>query len=121
MELIATYTVMTSDLGVHGNLFGGRMLAWLDTAAATYAVQVIHNPNILTLRFSDCVFHRPSKLNNLIKIYGETVRIGRTSITVAIEARCADVVLGTENLVCSTEVVMVQIDEEGKPSEIKRF
>ena len=39
MELISTHFVKTQDVGYHGNLFGGVMLAWLDEAAAAYAAQ----------------------------------------------------------------------------------
>ena len=119
MKLISTHTVMTSDLGVRGNLFGGQLLAWLDLAAAALAVQVIRSPSVLTLKVSECVFHRPAKINNLIKIYGDVTKVGRTSITLAVEARRFDVVSGEEDLVCSTSIVMVHIDENGKPVEIK--
>ncbi|MCR5299182.1 MAG: hypothetical protein K6D57_07815 [Paludibacteraceae bacterium] len=119
MELISTHIVMTDDIGVNGNLFGGRMMSWLDDASVGFATQVIRNPNVLTLKISECVFHRPSKLKNLIKIYGEVKHIGHTSITVGIEARRADVIKGTEELVCSTNILLVQVDAHGKPSEIK--
>lgn len=119
MELISTYTVMTSDLGVRGNLFGGQLLSWLDTAAAALAVQVIKSPNVLTVKVSECIFHRPAKINNLIKIYAEVTKVGRTSITIAVEARHKDVIAGDEALICSTSVVMVHIDENGRPLEIK--
>ena len=39
MELISTHFVKTQDVGYHGNLFGGVMLAWLDEAAAAFAAQ----------------------------------------------------------------------------------
>jgi acyl-CoA thioesterase YciA len=118
MELISTHTVMTGDLGVKGNLFGGQTLAWLDMAASELAVQKIRNPNVLTVKFSECIFHRPAKINNLIKIYGDVERIGRTSITIKVEARRNDVITGEEVLICSTSVVFVQIDENGRPTEI---
>ena len=34
MELLNTHPIKKSDLGFHGNLFGGKMLAWIDAAAA---------------------------------------------------------------------------------------
>ncbi len=37
MELVSTHVAMTKDLGVHGNLFGGKLLAALDEAVACYA------------------------------------------------------------------------------------
>lgn len=119
MELISTHTVVTSDLGVRGNLFGGKTLAWLDLAASELATQKIRCPNILTVKFSECIFHRPAKINNLIKIYGEVQKIGTTSITVNVEARRFDVISGLEDMVCSTSVVLVRVDEYGKPTKIE--
>lgn len=120
MQLVSTHTVMTSDIGVNDNLFGGQMLSWLDEDACAFAVQYIHNPYILTLKFSDCIFHRPAKLNNLIMVYCEVTHVGRTSITVSVEARRKDVVHCQEELICSTSVIMVQIDKEGKPFPINQ-
>ena len=34
MDLISTHAVKKSDLGFHGNLFGGKLLSWLDAAGA---------------------------------------------------------------------------------------
>ena len=36
MELLNTHPIKKSDLGFHGNLFGGKLLAWMDAAAAGY-------------------------------------------------------------------------------------
>jgi len=37
MELLNTHPIKKSDLGFHGNLFGGKLLAWIDAAAAGYS------------------------------------------------------------------------------------
>ena len=37
MQLVTTHPIKKSDLGFHANLFGGKLLAWLDAAAAAYA------------------------------------------------------------------------------------
>ncbi len=121
MELISTHTVVTSDLGVKGNLFGGKTLAWLDLAASEMATQKIHCPNVLTVKFSECIFHRPAKINNLIKIYGKVEKVGKTSITIKVEARRLDVVSGEEDTICTTSVVMVRVDEYGKPTKIDNY
>lgn len=120
MELISTHTVVTSDLGVRGNLFGGKTLAWMDLAASAFAVQTIKCVNVLTVKFSECVFHRPAKINNLIKIYCGVEKIGKTSITIKVEARRLDVVNDEEEPICTTTVVMVRVDEHGNPTLIDK-
>ena len=118
MQLISTHTVTTSDIGVNDNLFGGQLMAWMDIAAAALATQTVKSENILTLKVSEMIFHRPAKVKNLLKIYGEVSRIGRTSITIAIEARRMNVCTGEEDLICSTSVVMVKVDGNGQPTPI---
>jgi acyl-CoA thioesterase YciA len=118
MELISTHTILTSDLGIRGNLFGGKFLTWLDLAAYSLAVQKVKNPNLVSIKISECLFIRPAKISNLIKIYGKVKSIGKTSITIIVEARRYDVINQDESLICTTEIVLVQVDEYGKPSEI---
>ena len=43
MELLNTHPVKKSDLGFHGNLFGGKLLAWLDAGAAAFEAIPISN------------------------------------------------------------------------------
>ena len=40
MELITREICLRQDLGIHGNLFGGTMMSWLDKAGAIYATQL---------------------------------------------------------------------------------
>ena len=120
MELVSTHIVLNDDIGVRGNLYGGKLMAWIDDASSAYAREVIKSPNTVTLKVSECLFLKPSKLNNIIKLYGETVKIGITSITVKVEARRCDGTQGDEEVVCTTEVTLVQIDEDGRPCAIKK-
>ena len=40
MTLLTTHPIKKSDLGFHANLFGGKLLAWLDAAGAAYAMSL---------------------------------------------------------------------------------
>ena len=53
---------MEKDLGVHGNLFGGIMLSWLDEAAATMAYEVCRSPSMVTLKIEEVLFGKPVKI-----------------------------------------------------------
>jgi len=113
MELISTHPIKKSDLGFHGNLFGGKLLAWMDAAAAAYAMQVADTPRIVTLLIEQCVFKKPAKEGQLIKVYGEVVTIGNTSITLYMEARSHNVYSGIQSIILSTNMKFVRIDENG--------
>jgi len=118
MELISTHPIKKSDLGFHGNLFGGKLLAWMDAAAAAYAMQVADTPRIVTLLIEQCVFKKPAKEGQLIKVYGEVVTIGNTSVTLYMEARSHNVYSGIQSTILSTNMKFVRIDENGDPIPI---
>ena len=80
MELISTHPVKKSDLGFHGNLFGGKLLAWVDAAGAAYASQVCDTPRMVTILIDKCVFQKPAKEGHLLKIYGSVEKFGNTSV-----------------------------------------
>lgn len=115
MELITTKTVLASEMGVSNNLFGGVMLSWLDLSGAAYASQICDSPRLVTKKFEEVIFEKPVKIGNLIKIYGEVVKFGNTSVTVKLEARKHNVETGQQQLVCSTVVVFVKINDDGEP------
>ena len=118
MQLLNTHPIKKSDLGFHGNLFGGKLLAWLDASAAGYAMQVCDNPRMVTVSIDRCEFKKPAKEGQLLKIYGRVSNIGNTSITLYMEARSHNVYSGKQNLILSTNIKFVRIDEEGGPLPI---
>ena len=118
MELLSTHIVKTSDLGFHGNLFGGKLLAWLDAAAAAYAAQVCDTPRMVTVSIDKCVFERPAKQGQLLKIYGKVDEIGKTSVKLKLEARSHNVYTGKQSVVLDTYIKFVRIDDIGEPVPI---
>ena len=113
MKHITTHPIKKSDLGFHGNLFGGKLLAWLDAAAASFATEVCDTPRMVTKAIDKCVFNKPAKEGQLIKIYGAVEEIGTTSIKLKLEARSHNVYNGKQNIILETYITFVRIDEQG--------
>jgi acyl-CoA thioesterase YciA len=118
MELLATHPVKKSDLGFHGNLFGGKLLSWLDAAIAAYAMEVCKNRRMVTVAIDKCEFKRPAKEGSLVKIYAETSQIGNSSVAFNVEARAYNVYTGNHSVILSTQFTFVRIDEDGNPISI---
>ena len=119
MELITTHPIKKSDLGFHGNLFGGKLLSWLDAAAVAYAMQLCDTPRMVTVSIDKCIFEKPSKEGQIIKIFGWPSAIGTTSVTLYIEARAHNVRTGKQYVVLKTHTKFVYIDEDGSPLPLK--
>ena len=109
-----TKVCMTRDIGVHGNLFGGLMLSWIDEAAVAMANRVCQTPNMVTRKMTEVLFENPVKVGHSINIYGEVGVVGNTSITINMEARRYNVYNGEEVIVASTTIVFVRIDDNGQ-------
>lgn len=118
MKLINKKICMGKDIGIHGNMFGGILMAWIDEAAAAFATEYCCTPNMVTLRVGELHFKRPIKVNNHIRVYGEVVSLGNTSITLDIEVRKFNLYSGDETVVCTTSITFVRIDDDGNPTPI---
>ena len=115
MEQLNTHPIKKSDLGFHGNLFGGKLLSWIDASAAGYSMQLCDTPRMVTVSIDQCNFEKPAKESQLLKIYGRPTKVGTTSMTLYMEARAHNVYTGKQDLVLKTHITFVQIDEGGNP------
>ena len=113
MKYITQHPIKKSDLGFHGNLFGGKLLAWLDSSAASFTAEYCDTPRMVTKSIDKCIFSRPAKEGQLLKIYGKVLKIGTTSITLKMEARSHNVYNGKQNVILATNMTFVRIDEQG--------
>ena len=118
MKLLATHPIKKMDLGFHGNLFGGKLLSWVDAAVAAYAMETCHSKNMVTISIDKCIFKKPAKEGSLLKIYGKLAKIGNTSATFEVEVRSYNVFTEEEVIILTTSMTFVRIDDEGGPIPI---
>ena len=103
MEKIMSLLCKHMDTGACDRLFGGKMLFYLDEAAAVYAYGLVgKGVNLVTYRFGEIIFRRPVKLNEVMNFCGGEPSFSRHSVNV-------------EGEVClETDVTMVSVDGTGK-------
>jgi acyl-CoA hydrolase len=114
MELITTYICKTSDGSFHDNIFGGVILALIDQSAAAYAAQICDTPRMVTIKIDELIFKNSVKVGNIIKFYATVKEFGTSSITLYMEVRKHNVYTGHQDVVVSTNIKFVRIDEEGR-------
>lgn len=112
--------MMPKDTNAHGTIFGGVILSYIDQAAAVEAKQ--HGASfIVTVAMREIVFHQPVYVGDLVSFYTRLVRIGRTSITVAVEVFSQPSEgLGQRVKVTEAEVTFVNLDKNRRPVPIPR-
>ena len=73
-----------SDANVHGDVFGGWIMAQVDIAGSIPASRRA-NGRVATIAVNSFVFKQPVRLGYILSFYSKLVRVGRTSITVTVE------------------------------------
>ena len=110
--LITRHLVKEFDIGVNSNLYGGRMMDWLDEAGALYALERFPNHQFVTLKISETIFHKPVHINEVLKFYITDEKIGNTSLTLTI------IVMRENDKILSTNMVFVSVDNLGQKVKI---
>ncbi len=110
--------MMPKDTNPLGSIFGGHILSLIDQAAGQHA-RTVSPKKYVTKVMREVNFHAPVYVGDLVSFYTETIKVGKTSISVRVEVealRGVDLVHTTQ--VTSAEVVMVALDKDNKPVNI---
>lgn len=75
---------MPADANVHGDVFGGWIMAQVDIAGSIPAARRAHG-RVATIAVNSFTFKQPVFVGDLLSFYAEIVKVGRTSITVSVE------------------------------------
>lgn len=111
--------MMPKDTNGLGNIFGGVILSQLDLAAGEHARRIAAH-RYVTKVMREVEFIAPVKVGDLVSFYTETVKVGTTSITIRVLVTAERGLHSLEEIkVTEAEVVMVAVDEKGKPIAIR--
>ena len=109
--------MMPKDTNGYGSIFGGVILSLIDLAAAVEAERQARR-RFVTVAMDKVVFHCPVRVGQIVSLWAETLRIGRTSVTVRVQVIARQRGEGEDQQVTTAEVTMVSIDEDGAPMPI---
>ena len=75
---------MPKDANLHGDVFGGWIMAQVDIAGAVPARRRARG-RVATIAVNAFVFKQPVFVGDLLSFYAEVIKVGRTSITIEVE------------------------------------
>ena len=120
--------LLPKDTNAYGTIFGGVILSHIDLASAIEARRA--GPHrFVTKAMREVEFHQPVFVGDIVSFFTETVRIGRTSVTVRVLVEAerwgspsgltAVTAPAARIKVTEAEVVFVAVDTEGQPVPIR--
>src|SRR5262245_22115459 len=117
--LAAQRLVMYYDLNAAGLLSGCRLMAWIDEATAVTAMRLMKTTRVVTKKFGEVVFAAPGMLGDFVEIWCRPEREGTTSLTLDCRVMVRKIDTLESRQICSSTVVYVALDAEGRPAPWK--
>ena len=112
--------MMPKDVNARGTIFGGVILSHIDQAGAVEAIrQGADRP--VTILMTEIQFHHPVRVGDIVSYYAETLRIGRTSISIKVTVEAERRHPRPQcDIVTTAEVIFVNVNERMRPVPIRR-
>jgi len=109
---------MPANANSAGDIFGGWVMSQVDMAGSIPANRLARG-RVVTVAVNSFVFKKPVLIGDVVSLYAEVVKVGRTSITVSVEVY-AQRNPEKEECVKVTEATLtyVAVDRERRPREI---
>lgn len=118
-ELMLRVVAQPADVNVNGDIFGGWVLSQMDIAAGVLSRDISQGRST-TVALDAMKFIRPVKIGDILCVYARLIKVGRTSMTIGIEAWVRRGVQATREKVTEAVFTFVAIDQDGRPRVVQQ-
>jgi acyl-CoA hydrolase len=116
-RVIMTELVLPNDTNTLNNLMGGRIMHWMDVAAAI-AAQKHSNRIVVTASVDNISFGKPIQLGDVITLEASISRAFSSSMEVHITVKAENIPEGTCEMTHSAFFTFVAVDQGGRPIDV---
>src|ERR1700754_1200761 len=117
-DLCIRTLAMPADTNQNGDIFGGWLLSQMDIGGGVFASKMAKSRTV-TVAIEAMNFRKPVFVGDLVSVHANLVRIGKTSITVHLEAWVVRRKEVQSILVTDGNFTYVSIDDEGHPQAVQ--
>jgi acyl-CoA hydrolase len=118
--VIMTELVLPNDTNIFGNLMGGRLMYWMDIAAALAGTKHCNTP-VVTASVDNISFTNPIKLGNVVHIEAKISRAFTTSMEVHLNVWGEDIIQQYRYKSNEAYYTFVALDPHGKPRAVPQL
>jgi acyl-CoA hydrolase len=116
----SVYSVLPEDTNIHGNLFGGRLVEWIDKIGALVAIRHSRK-NVVTANIDSLSFIEPITLGDSVILRSWINYAGITSMEIEVVAFAEKRADGKKILACTAYLTYVAIDENSRPTPVPKL
>lgn len=112
--------VLPNDVNLLENLKGGRLMHWIDIAAALTASKH-SNCIVATVAMDSLDFKHPAKRGEMVKLKAVLESVGNTSMRIKVTVWAENLQTGKVILTNEASLVFVALDKDGRPTRVPRI
>jgi acyl-CoA thioesterase YciA len=116
-ELTVRTMAMPADTNANGDIFGGWVMSQMDQAGGIAGVERAQG-RVVTVAVEAMQFIRPVRVGDVLCVYTAVERVGRTSMTIQVEAWARRFQTRTREKVTQATFTFVAIDQDGRPRPV---
>ena len=116
-ELCIRTLAMPADTNANGDIFGGWLLSQMDIGGEVFACKIAKSRTV-TVAIDAMNFRKAVYVGDVLSVYAKLVRVGRTSMTIHLEAWIVRREALQQVLVTDGNFTYVAIDDNGRPRPI---
>jgi len=118
-DLCTRTLAMPADTNQNGDIFGGWLLSQMDISGGIFASKIAKSRTV-TVAIDAMNFRKPVYVGDLVSVHANLVRIGKTSITVHLEAWVVRRKEMQSIMVTDGNFTYVSIDDQGHPQAVQK-
>ncbi len=118
--IIMTEIVLPNDTNTFGNLMGGRLMYWMDIAAALSAAKHCNAP-VVTASVDNISFTNPIRLGNVVHIEAKISRAFNTSMEIHMNVWGEDIIQQYRYKSNEAYYTFVALDPNGKAKPVQQI
>ncbi|MGI3903461.1 MAG: acyl-CoA thioester hydrolase YciA [Janthinobacterium lividum] len=118
-DLMIRTVAMPADTNANGDIFGGWVMSQMDLAGGIAGIDRARG-RVVTVAVDGMTFIRPVKIGDVLCVYAEVERVGRTSMRIHVEAWARRFRTAERDKVTAASFTFVAIDDDGRPRPVPR-
>ncbi|EKO3591291.1 acyl-CoA thioesterase [Vibrio metschnikovii] len=119
-EITLRFLAEPGDVNFGGKVHGGAVMKWIDLAA--YACAAGWSGKYCITAYAGGIrFVAPIHVGNLVEVNAKVIYTGKTSMHVAIDVQASEPTALNNRLTTHCIVIMVAVDEQGKPTPVPEW
>ncbi|WAA10872.1 acyl-CoA thioesterase [Fervidibacillus albus] len=116
---IKTSLVFPQDTNMHGTMFGGKLLAYIDDIASISAMKLCRGP-VVTASIDSVDFIKPIREGDSVTLEAMVTWTGRSSMEVLVKVTTEHLMTGEKTISALSFLTFVSLDENGKPKQVPK-